>query len=105
MAQLHGLGWLPDIPSHLDYTEEHPEIAPLLSRTRLARRVPGGMRGEPVEATIGCLPPQVDLRPSISPVEAQSQLRPFTGNPAGGLLQYFDRRTQGNDPDPSRIFV
>jgi len=24
MDQLDGLGWIPDIPSHLDYTEDHP---------------------------------------------------------------------------------
>jgi len=105
MAQLHGLGWLPDIPSHLDYTEEHPEIAPLLSRTRLARRVAGGMRGEPVEATIGSLPPQVDLRSSFSPVEDQGQLGSCTANAAVGLLEYFERRTQGKYTDASRLFV
>jgi C1A family cysteine protease len=105
MAQLHGLGWLPDIPSHRDYTEEHPEIAPLLSRTRLARRVAGGMRGEPVEATIGSLPPQVDLRSSFSPVEDQGQLGSCTANAAVGLLEYFERRTQGKYTDASRLFV
>ena len=39
MDQEHGLGWIPDIPSHLDYTEDNPNVAPLLGRTRLARRV------------------------------------------------------------------
>lgn len=28
MEQLRGLGWLPDIPSHLDYTEDHAQVAP-----------------------------------------------------------------------------
>jgi C1A family cysteine protease len=104
MEHLHALGWLPDIPSHLDYTEDHPQIAPLLSQTRLAPRVMGGMRGEPIEA-FGSLPAQVDLRPSFSPVEDQGQLGSCTANAAVGLLEYFERHTAGTYTDASRLFV
>ena len=40
MTELKGLGWLPDVPSHLDYTEGHPDVATLLARTKLAPRWP-----------------------------------------------------------------
>src|SRR5262249_49529311 len=104
MEHLHGLGWLPDIPSHLDYTEDHPDVAPLLSQTRLAPRVTGGMRGGPIEY-FGCAPGPVDLRASFSPVEDQGQLGSCTANAAVGLLEYFERHTGGIYTDASRLFV
>lgn len=105
MEQLHGLGWIPDVPSHLDYTEDHPQVRPLLSRTRLAPRVEGGMRGEPVEAFTVSLPAQADLRGAFSPVEDQGQLGSCTANAAAGLLEYFERHTGGKYTDASRLFL
>ena len=55
-----GLGWLPDIPSHLDYTEDHPLVAPLLAKTKLAARL-AGSRSAPTTR-----PTKVDLRPWFS---------------------------------------
>jgi C1A family cysteine protease len=104
MEQLRGLGWIPDIPSHLDYTEDHPLIAPLLQRTGLAPRV-AGMRGEPAEAIAATLPPQQDLRPWCSPVEDQGQLGSCTANAAATLLEYFERRVHGRYIDASRLFL
>src|SRR5687768_14495539 len=98
MEQLRGMGWIPDVPSHLDYTEDHPQIAPLLRRTGLAPRV-AGMRGEPAEAIAATLPAQQDLRPWCSPVEDQGQLGSCTANAAATLLEYFERRAYGNHID------
>jgi C1A family cysteine protease len=104
MEQLHGLGWIPDIPSHLDYTEDHPLIAPLLQRTALAPRV-SGMRGEPIGAMTASLPPSKDLRPSFSPVEDQGHLGSCTANAAIALLEYFEKRACGKHIDASRLFL
>ena len=104
MEQLHGLGWIPDIPSHLDYTEDHPLIAPLLQRTALAPRV-SGMRGEPIGAITASLPPSKDLRPSFSPVEDQGHLGSCTANAAIALLEYFEKRAGGKHIDASRLFL
>src|ERR1044071_8524950 len=104
MEHLRGLGWIPDIPSHLDYTEDHPEVAPLLSRTRLARRI-SGMRGEPVEAITASLSAQADLRGYFSPVEDQGQLGSCTANAAAALLEYFERHACGHHIDASRLFL
>src|ERR1700724_2173922 len=68
MEQLRGLGWLPDIPSHLDYTENHPAVAALLQRTRLAPKIAAVAKGERAVAP-AALPPNVDLRASFSPIE------------------------------------
>lgn len=105
MTQLHGLGWIPDVPSHLDYTEHHPEVAPLLARTALASRVSGGMRGEPPEAFTAGLPSKIDLRATFSPVEDQGQLGSCTANAAAALLEYFERRACGKWTDASRLFL
>ena len=104
MEQLHGMGWIPDIPSHLDYTEDHPLIAPLLQRTALAPRV-SGMRGEPIGAITASLPPSKDLRPSFSPVEDQGHLGSCTANAAIALLEYFEKRAGGKHIDASRLFL
>jgi C1A family cysteine protease len=105
MDQVHGLGWLPDIPSHLDYTEDHPKVAQLLSRTRLARRV-----GVPVErrhaaAAEAALPAKVDLRPSFSPIEDQGAIGSCTAQAAAGLMEYFEKHASGKWVDASRLFL
>jgi C1A family cysteine protease len=105
MDQVHGLGWLPDIPSHLDYTEDHPEIAPLLSKTRLAPRVAAATRSARAEAAPAAFPNKVDLRSSFSPVEDQGALGSCTAQAAVGLLEYFERRSSGKWIDASRLFL
>ena len=47
MTELKGLGGLPDIPSHLDYTEDHSDVAPLIAQTALAPRVAAASGGAP----------------------------------------------------------
>ena len=94
-----GLGWLPDIPSHLDYTEDHPLVAPLLAKTKLAARL-AGSRSAPTT-----IPTKVDLRPWFSTIEDQGQLGSCTANSAAGLLEYFERRASGKWIDASRLFL
>ena len=92
MEQLHGLGWIPDIPSHLDYTEDHPLIAPLLQRTGLAPRVVGHAGRADRRNYRSLPPPAKDLRPLFSPVEDQGHLGSCTANAAIALLEYFEKR-------------
>jgi C1A family cysteine protease len=98
MEDVHGLGWLPDVPKPSDYTETHPEVAPLLSRTRLAAR----LTGAPAPAAP---PAQVDLRNWFSPIEDQGGLGSCTANAAVGLLEYFERRSKARYIDASRLFL
>ena len=100
--ETHGLGWLPDVPKPSDYGQDHTEIAPLLSRTRIVARSTG------TAATTGgppALPAQVDLRAWFSPVEDQGSLGSCTANAAVGLLEYFERRATGKYIDASRLFL
>ena len=104
MEQLPGLGWLPDIPSHLDYTEAHPDVAALLGRTTLAPRVAASTGGRAAAAP-ATLPAKVDLRPSCPPIMDQGQLGSCTAQAAAGLLEYFERHTSGIWIDASRLFL
>jgi C1A family cysteine protease len=117
MKELRGLGWIPDVPKANDYTEEHPEVAPLLARTRLAPRVASKVkdegraersetRSDRGEARGGVAAgPLVDLHQYFSPVEDQGQLGSCTANAAVGLLEYFERRASGKHVDASRLFL
>jgi C1A family cysteine protease len=108
--ELRGLGYLPDIPKVEDYDEQHPAVAALLARTRLAHRVAttlkttgasSGHAAAPVTAPAAT----ADLRQWCSPIEDQQQLGSCTANAAVGLLEYFERRTKGKHIDASRLFV
>lgn len=44
-GSMPGMGWLPDVPSVSDYSEDHPAIAPLLGKTKLAAQGPRGSAG------------------------------------------------------------
>ena len=103
--QPRGLGWLPDVPKPSDYTDQHPQVAPLLEQTKRASRValPRAKGTEGVAAI--ALPAQVDLRQWFSPIEDQGALGSCTANAAVGLLEYFEGRSQGRYTDASRLFV
>src|SRR5689334_16845596 len=105
MDQLHGLGWLPDIPSHLDYTEDHPKVAPLLGKTRLAPRVGVSVERRHAAAVDAALPAKVDLRSSFSPIEDQGPIGSCTAQAAAGLMEYFEKRGSGTYIDASRLFL
>ena len=84
------------MPKAEDYTEEHAEIATLLSRAALKTpsAVPGAMTTPPV-----------DLRPSFPTIEDQGALGSCTANAALALLEYFEKRAVGRYLDASRLFV
>jgi C1A family cysteine protease len=109
MEPRRGLGWLPDVPKPSDYTEAHPEVAPLLARTRLAPRLAAVGAGLGVSHDVpmapAVLPDHVDLRSWFSPIEDQGFLGSCTANAAVGLLEYFERRAFGRFVDASRLFV
>jgi C1A family cysteine protease len=75
-------GWMPDLPDARD----HLYAAPL--------------------ATLGVMPPTIDLRSKFPPPYDQGQLGSCTGNAIAGAIQ-FERRKQMLTPDftPSRLFI
>lgn len=104
----HGLGYIPDVPKPNDYTEDQPDVANLLQKTSLASRVTAsapakGAAQAPPPA--GPAPAVVDLRPWFSPIKDQGALGSCTANAAGGLLEYFERRSSGKYVDASRLFL
>ena len=113
MASEHfGLGWLPDIPSVKDYTEDSPEIAPLINRTRIraTRHAGTPAQGRRQGAAAAAAPApaiatQVDLRAYFSPIEDQGSIGSCTANSAVALVEYFERRATGKHVDASRLFV
>ncbi|MBI3667387.1 MAG: cysteine protease [Acidobacteria bacterium] len=109
-----GLGWLPDIPSPRDYTEDHPQIAPLLAKTRLGARLStaprptagaGGRGTGTAAAPAPTAPPVVDWRAGFSPIEDQGQLGSCTANAAVALVEYMERKALSKHIDASRLFV
>jgi C1A family cysteine protease len=86
------MGWIPDVPSIRDYTSAHPEVGPMLAKTRIAAAAPA-------------LPSSVDLRPHFPPVVDQQELGSCTANAAAGLMGYFEHRALGRAIDASRLFI
>ena len=109
MEEYRGLGYLPDVPKPEDYTEEHPQVAPLLAKTQLAPRVanvvPEIVAAQPARAAPTSPPPMVDLRPWFSPIENQGSLGSCTANAAAALLEYYERRASGRYVDASRLYI
>jgi C1A family cysteine protease len=87
-----GMGWVPDLPDHRDYTAESEQIAPLLAKTAV---------GAPAAA----LPAIVDLRPWCSPIEDQGDLGSCAASAGAGMVEYFERRVFGKHIDGSRLFL
>ena len=117
-SNLPGMGWLPDIPSITDYTEDTQTVAEQLMKTKLAYRVSGsaspissssstgggaGVAAAPVR--VPAIGPSIDLRPWCSPIEDQGALGSCTANAAVALVEYFERRSFGRHIDGSRLFV
>jgi C1A family cysteine protease len=106
---LHGLGYLPDLPKIEDYDENNAEVAPLLHQTRLAHRVAAKVKAlgitTPAPRAPETVPAQVDLRTWCSTIEDQGSLGSCTANAAAGLLEYYERRASGKYVDASRLFL
>ncbi|MPV48822.1 cysteine protease [Pseudactinotalea sp. HY160] len=89
----HGTGWLPDPPDHRDKTLDDPDVGAMVDRT-------GAMRLTAADA-----PERVDLRRWCSPIEDQGALGSCTANAGVGMLEYFQRRANGDHLDGSRLFL
>src|SRR6266511_3345113 len=92
-----GTGWLPPVLDRRDYTEAHPQIAPMVQQLKL----PKGAKGAPA----GPVPASIDLRPWCSPIEDQQQLGSCTANAAVGIIEYYENRAFKKYLDGSRLFV
>ncbi|CAF4106525.1 unnamed protein product [Adineta steineri] len=51
------------------------------------------------------LPPKVDLRPDMTPVEDQSQIGSCTANSLAGAYEYLNKKAHGTNVDVSRLFI
>jgi C1A family cysteine protease len=78
-----------------DYTEEHPQVAPMVTKLGL---LPAAEAGFAVAS-------KVDLREWCSPVEDQGSLGSCTANAAVGVAEYFENRAYKKHTDGSRLFV
>jgi len=106
----YGMGWLPDVPSVKDYSEETKEIAALLRETQVAKLKASGParagRGTGAAAAPApALVASIDLRAYCSPIEDQKTIGSCTANAAVGLVEYFEKRAFGKYLDASRLFV
>ena len=109
-TEIRRMGWLPDVPSFKDYSEETPEVAALLAQTAMPKIV--ALRSQPhmADAASGAAPgpapkSMIDLSPYCSPIEDQRDLGSCTANAAVALVEYFEKRTSGKFLDASRLFV
>lgn len=90
-----GMGWLPDYPSFRDYTPEHDQVKPLLTKVGVPKLVKSSAK----------LPANVDLRAWCSPIENQLNLGSCTANAGVGMVEYYERRAFGKHLDASRLFL
>lgn len=100
-ARGHGLGWLPDLPDHRDFSptqgqrdapEVHEDVPTLLQRAGAAKAT-------------DAKPSSVDLRGGFPPIEDQGNLGSCTANAGVGLLEYCERQAFGRHLDASRLFL
>ena len=106
----HYFGWLPDYPDFRDYglkkdalsTKSIKEgvrdtVAVMASKT--------GILLKPGEGKDEKLPAKADLRKWCSPIEDQGKLGSCTANAAIGLVEYFEKKANGNFINASRLFL
>lgn len=86
-----GMGWIPDVPSVLDYTAGHEAVKPMLVKTSLPTAPPA--------------PTQVDLRRYFPPIWDQQELGACTAHAAAALVGYFEKKALGRTIDVSRLFI
>ncbi len=86
-----GMGWIPDVPSVLDYTTGHSAVQPMLAKTALP--------------SIPAAPVRVDLRQYFPPVWDQHELGACTAHAAAALVGYFEKKAMGRTTDVSRMFI
>jgi len=88
-------GWLPDPPDTRDYTDEHPNVLPIVEKLGIHK----------AKKSMAAMPPSVDLRYFCSPIENQGNLGASTAHAAVGIVEYFENRAFGKDVNGSRLFV
>jgi C1A family cysteine protease len=94
-------GWIPQPPDLRDYTEETPEVKPILEHTGLTPIVNMSPGAPLPEAP----PSQIDLRKYCSPIENQRNLGSCSAHAAMSIIEYFQRRRYKKHINGSRLFV
>ncbi|HLN01016.1 MAG TPA: C1 family peptidase [Bryobacteraceae bacterium] len=85
------MGWIPDVPSVLDYTASHRAVQPLLAKTSLP--------------TAQAPPTHMDLRHYFPPIWDQQELGACTAHAAAALVGYFENKALDRTIDVSRLFI
>lgn len=102
---LRAMGWLPDYPDFRDYTAEQKELPSKLKSDGTQEPVKDQLAKTDANAPLAALPPMIDLRPHMSPIENQGSIGSCTANAGVGLVEYFERRACGRHTDASRLFL
>lgn len=92
MAQLPGMGWIPDLPSIHDYTTDHDFLKPLVKAFGLndsQKKVPAN----------------VDLRQWFTPVENQGKINSCTAFATTALVEYYEKKAFGKYIETSPLFI
>ncbi|MHA2284120.1 MAG: C1 family peptidase [Promethearchaeota archaeon] len=100
-----GMGWLPDLPDHRDYTVDRKDVAEKFKS--LGQKSVHSMLqkvGVSKKARVS-LPTGVNLSGWCSPIEDQETIGSCTANAGVGLIEYFERRSFGKHIDASRLFL
>jgi C1A family cysteine protease len=92
VRQDRGMGWLPDAPDHRDYNSGHEAVSEILKTLGMTN---------PAEA----LPKSIDLRQYFPPVDTQGKINSCAGHVIAGLVDYYEFRSFGRRPSPSRLFL
>lgn len=101
-----GMGWIPDVPSVRDYTEDDCRnvVDPLLvSGLRVSLGKSIVLPSETMSPSY--LPKSVDLRDNMPDVEDQESIGSCTAQAAVSLFEYGERRFRRKYVDRSRLFV
>lgn len=103
-------GWLPDYPDFRDYGLKKDVLSTKsikegVKDTIAAMALKTGILLKPGEKKEKELPAKTDLRKWCSPVEDQGKLGSCTANAAIGLVEYFEKKANGDFIDGSRLFL
>jgi C1A family cysteine protease len=101
-----GMGWIPSLPDHRDFTIHYDEIPEKLKKLNQTKSIKGMIKklgiSEPKKLT---LPATVDLRSWCPPIENQGSLGSCTAHAGVGLVEYFENRAYSDYIDASRLFL
>jgi len=100
----YAMGWLRDYPDFRDYTPHS------LGKSNSEKPPPSELLGQVGVESLrdidpAQLPPDIDLRLWCSPIEDQGDLGSCTANAGVGLVEYFEKRADGQYLDASRLFL